>query len=343
MSQHRDQQRAEFLQSTGWKNSKPEALQQDASFRRYFRVTSDQGSALLMDAPPPMENVGAFLDITKRLQNTGVRVPRIYQSDEKSGFVLLEDLGDQTFTHLLDNGIEEEPLYRHAFNSLNMFQQSEHMDISGLSPYGIQAILQEVSLFCDWYLPAVKGQQLKAKDKNEFERIWIALEQALPPVKPVLVHRDFHVDNLMMFEGECALIDYQDALSGSPVYDLVSLLEDARRDVSDPIQTQLKQEFLDKNLDLDRSLFESQYSFWAVQRHCKVAGIFVRLWLRDGKSNYLVHLPRVIGLLKKHLQHAQFGPLSNWIEQQMQGVQIYPKVGQEKTLEKTLKKMLLEV
>ena len=336
MKLDRVQQRTEFLKSAGWEDSESVALQQDASFRQYFRITKNKDAAILMDAPPPMENVSAFLDISRRLKVTGVKVPNIYFSDRKLGFILLEDLGDQTFTRLLDRGVEEHTLYRHAFNALTKFQRSPNLDIAGLNSYDHYAILKETRLFRDWYLPAIKGQRLCADSQLEFDEIWTALEKQIPNLGSVLVHRDFHVDNLMMVENECALVDYQDALRGSPIYDLVSLLEDARRDVADSIQSDLKTLFLKNNPEIDHSDFEIQFSFWAAQRHCKVAGIFTRLWIRDGKSDYLKHIPRVLRLLKQHLSHPALGSLSNWIERQTEGLTIIPNLDAEEKLKKLL-------
>ena len=310
----RANERSHFLTTHGLQNATILPLVPDASTRRYFRIQQGSSSLMLMDAPPAVENPARFVQVTKYLQHLGARVPKIIASDTTGGWILLEDLGDQTLTHLLDKGISELSLYQSAVDSLLTVQRTftaRHTKIV-LPPYDLTAMLGEAELFFDWYLPARLNHKLGPRECVEYRDIWADLYEGLPALNPVLVHRDFHVDNLLMVNDECAMLDYQDALLGSPAYDLMSLLEDARRDVDLSLQNQMMQYWIEQS-GVDRDAFLGHYRFWAAQRHCKVAGIFVRLWLRDGKDVYLGHLPRVIRLLLKNLQSPALKPIKDWI------------------------------
>lgn len=306
--------RQRFLQAHGLDVAELDALIPDASARRYFRLAG-QG-LLLMDAPPPGEHPAAFVTVTGLLERFGARVPRIHAADLERGFVLLEDLGDATFSRLLADGdVPEEELYELALEELIGLQTRCGADMAGidLPPYDESAALDEAALFTKWYLPARLGQALKVPEHDEYLDVWSGLFHALPPLAPVLVHRDFHVDNLLLVDGRCAMIDYQDALLGSPVYDLVSLVEDARRDVDPAMRARLVERWCSQ-LGIPPETYRRHAAFWGAQRHCKVAGIFVRLWLRDGKAVYLKHLTRVMALLGRLLASEEFlAPLRDWI------------------------------
>lgn len=309
----RAERRRAFLSAHGIAEAALEPLAQDASARRYFRLT-DRGM-LLMDAPPPGEKPEAFLRITGHLAALGARVPAIHASDADEGFILLEDLGDRTFTRLLDGGEDAHRLYRLATDELAAMQRHCAGEAFGpaLGHYDAGATLDEVALFVDWYLPARLGRAMSGEAREAFLGLWSRAFNALPPMDPVLVHRDFHVDNLLLVADRCALIDYQDALLGSPVYDLVSLLEDARRDVDPALRETLITRWRSQ-LQPAAEVFGRQYAFWGAQRHCKVAGIFVRLWRRDDKPGYLRHLDRVMSLLSESLERSpELLPIKQWI------------------------------
>ena len=313
----RQAMRRRFLRAQGLEDAEVVALDPDASARRYFRLPGH--GLLLMDAPPPGERPAAFIAVTGFLARLGARVPRIHAADARQGFVLLEDLGDGTFTRLLAGGAPEEELYGLAMDELIRLQTRCGADMAGidLPPYDESAALKEAALFTEWYLPARLGHALKDTEHGEYLDVWSGLFHALPPLEPVLVHRDFHVDNLLLVGQRCAMIDYQDALLGSPVYDVVSLVEDARRDVDPAMRARLVERWRDC-LDIPAEPYGRHAAFWAAQRHCKVAGIFVRLWLRDGKGIYLQHLDRVVALLGDLLAAEEsLAPLRDWIAPRM--------------------------
>ncbi|MGI9311427.1 MAG: aminoglycoside phosphotransferase family protein [bacterium] len=318
----REALRRDFLARCGWGNARIESLAPDASFRRYFRLRRGAASALLMDAPPPVERLGAFIAVTDHLARLGARVPVLDEHDLEHGFLLLEDLGDKTFSRLLDGGFDDTMLYPLALDALVDIQRhpraaeialpAYHADDDPASP-----ALAEVRLLTDWYLPAQLARPAEAAVAESFARIWSQTLSALPPLAPTLVLRDFHVDNLMLVDGECALLDYQDALLGSPAYDLASLLEDARRDLAPELAQAMLWHYRRRNPDVAADALHRHCIVWAAQRHCKVAGIFVRLWLRDGKDAYLAHLPRVMRLLQRHLHEQPLWPLRDWLERHL--------------------------
>ena len=309
----REQARQAFLASSEWADSQITALQPDASFRQYFRLKIGDFSAMLMDAPPERENVAAFLSVTRHLQQLGIRVPRILAEDEAAGFAIIEDLGDQTFTRLLADGGNQQAMYEQAVDSLVAI--ADHPDATriNLPSYDCDFMLGEVRLFVDWYLPAREGTDPDTSVINDYLACWSEIMRNLPDLPPTLVLRDYHVDNLIMVDGGCALLDYQDALLGSPAYDLVSLLEDARRDIPESLQQRMLERYFASRPGIDQKPFIQHYVAWGMQRHLKVAGIFTRLWLRDGKPHYLGHLDRVMKLLDRNVHNPVVAPFYQWL------------------------------
>ena len=274
-----------------------------------------------MDAPPDKEAVLPFITIARHLEDIGIRATHILAQNTEQGFVLLEDMGDSTFTRLLDQKEDEITLYTRAINTLaKIHKNAQSVKTKSTSykipEYDVNHICEEVLLFTHWYLAAINLKPVDPDGKKEFIDLWQKSFEALPDIGTTLVLRDYHVDNLMMHQDECVVLDFQDALTGSPAYDVVSLLEDARRDIGDEIFQQTYQHYLKSMPKLNRSDFAHHFAFWGAQRHCKVAGIFTRLWLRDSKPNYLAHLPRVIRLMFKSLEHPALAQLKQWFEDQ---------------------------
>lgn len=296
-------------------------LSSDASFRRYFRVRDAGHSWVVMDAPPDKERPADFVRISGCLAQLGLTVPRVLAADTGAGFLLLEDLGDQTFSRALASGEREQDLYALAVDTLATVQNRWY-EAGGLeppAPYDEEELLREATLLVDWYWPRAVGSACPVAVREAFEQAW---RQALAPVHrlpPVLVLRDYHVDNLMLLPGRqgisaCGLLDFQDALLGCPAYDLVSLLRDARRDVPADLARNLLTRFLKARPELDRDAFETAYWLLGAQRNTKIIGIFTRLWQRDGKSAYLRHLPRLWRLLHEELCHPALAPVRRWYD-----------------------------
>lgn len=313
-----------FLQNAGWGGATISSLANDASFRRYLRVQLNDRSAVLMDAPPSHEDIRPFIHIARHLKCLGLSAPDILAADEDHGFLLLEDFGNETFSRLLNDGEDETKLYRLAVDVLIYLHglASQFAAPSGLPVYNESRLLDEALLLVDWYLPAVLDRSPGEHERNSYIEAW---KSALPHVHvspPTLVLRDYHVDNLIRLSSRdgiaaCGLLDFQDAVLGSSAYDLMSLLEDARRDVS----ATLKREMLDRYMDAanvsDRRGFEEAFVILAAQRHAKVIGIFTRLRRRDGKSAYLAHIPRVWRLLENALSAAPLMPVAEWMEKHL--------------------------
>ena len=225
-----------FLQRIGKAGAQRRMLAGDASFRRYERVEHAGQVMVLMDAPPPWEAVGPFLTVSRLLDACGLSVPKILAADESEGFLLLEDLGDAIFTRVLKEAPSQEAqLYLAAVDALLVLQQQSSR--SGLPLYNELVYLREVALLAEWFLPQVMGMEKARALYEDYMELWKQVLAATPLQQSAVVHRDFHADNLLWLadrKGHRAvgMLDYQDALWGDPAYDLVSLLEDARRDVA---------------------------------------------------------------------------------------------------------------
>lgn len=310
-----------FIRAAGWEPAHLKPLAGDASFRRYGRLRDNGRRAVLMDAPPERENVRPFVHIARHLAGLGLSAPAILAADEDAGLLLLEDFGDDTFTRLLAGGTDEESLYRLAVDVL-VYLHRLPVDVAvpaGLPAYDERRLLDEALLLVDWYLPAVTGAPTEPAVRDAYIAAWT---ETLPVVwhdAPTLVLRDFHVDNLMRLTdraglGACGLLDFQDAVVGPAAYDVVSLLEDARRDVSPQIRAGMLAKYQEDAAVTDPDAFAAAVAVLGAQRHAKVIGIFTRLHRRDGKPIYLGHIPRVWRLLETSLRHPALAPVVRWFE-----------------------------
>jgi aminoglycoside/choline kinase family phosphotransferase len=297
----------EFLAGAGWGGAEIEPLAGDASFRRYFRVREGARSAMLMDAPPPHEDPTEFLKVGKWLAHHGHRAPAIYAEAPGQGLVLLEDFGQERMRDWIDvHPGDELPIYERAVDALVALHRSPP---GPFSPYDLAAYQREAALFVEWWCPAAKLDV----DAAGYARAW---DDVLAPLLPrqdpgVTVLRDYHAENIMLLsDGEQGLIDFQDALVGHPAYDLVSLLQDARRDVS----LELERAMLDRYQAAVGAgpEFEADYARLGAQRNAKIVGIFARLWQRDGKPRYLPMIPRVWEAMERDLAHPALAPVAEW-------------------------------
>ena len=314
---------AAFLEGCGWGGFAAVPLAGDASFRRYYRVAGDGRSTVLMDAPPPQEEVGPYLLVAALLRRLGFSAPEVLAEDRDEGFLLLEDFGDDTYTRLLERGCDEPALYALAVDTLVALQQAvEPYGAAELPPYDMTRLLAEAALLADWYRPAVCGAPLARGLREEYLGLWRAVLPLAVVSPPTLVLRDYHVDNLMLLADRpgvrgCGLLDFQDAVSGPPSYDLISLLEDARRDVPAALRQEMTEHYCAAFPALDRPAFRRSAAILAAQRNCKILGIFTRLWKRDGKPQYLAHIPRVWRLLEGELRHPVLAPIARWLDRHL--------------------------
>jgi len=310
-----------FLNQAGWSGAKQEPLPADASFRRYVRLHGpEKRRALLMDAAPPQENVRAYLAVARLLRGLGLGSPAVFNQDAENGLLLIEDLGDDTYTRLLAQGAAEEPLYALAVDVLaEIARRFKPKEAPFLPPYDDERLLNEAALLVDWYLPAITGKPADPGLRAEYLALWRDLFPLARRVPSTLVLRDYHVDNLMRVANRsgllaCGLLDFQDAVLGPQSYDLVSLLEDARRDIAPDLAQRMKQRYLAAFPGLDRAAFEASCAVLGAQRHAKVIGIFTRLNVRDRKPQYLAHIPRVWRLLERSLAHQELAPVARWLD-----------------------------
>jgi len=305
----------QFLASSGWDGARIEPLAGDASFRRYFRIVHDDGRrAVLMDAPPPHEDPKPYVAVAEWLASIGLAAPPILARDLSHGLLLLGDFGDDRLRERLDvESNREAELYGIATDVLVHLHR--HPPMPGLPVHGLDQWLAELALFTDWYAPAL-GLEI---DEEAYRAAW---REALAPVaedglSAVTVLRDFHAENVMLIEGRSGvahfgLLDFQDALAGHPAYDLASVLEDARRDVSPLVERQMIERYMAATGR--GAAFEAAYWALAAQRNTRILGVFVRLWKRDGKPGYRKFQPRMWGLLERDLAHPGLAPVKAWFD-----------------------------
>jgi hypothetical protein len=323
MTTKRERLIKEFLAEHNVSHYDRHPLNSDASFRSYERLVHEDKSLMLMNAPPPKENVRPFVNIDNYLNRRGFSAPIIHAQDEINGFLLLEDFGDDSFTKVLSgksalsSSVSEEKLYTAAVDVLIQLGRST---LPANTPgYNDILLMQECELFTQWYLPNVEGLGDLKERKKHYGEIWKKLFDTPQVTDGVVVLRDYHADNLMWLPERVGverigLLDFQDAVIGSPVYDLVSLLEDARRDVKQETVECAKSHYLDERKMLDEDLFEANYAILAAQRNCKIIGIFARLAVRDNKPRYLNYLARVWKHLERDLEHPALEPLKIWMD-----------------------------
>ena len=313
-----------FLASHGWDGAERTPIAGDASFRRYERLSRSGDCAILMDAPPPEEDVRPYVTVARHLRSLGLSAPQVLAEDADAGLLILEDLGDDTFTRVLagaDDDKVEAGLYGLAVDVLIDLHRRSAADAvpPGLPPYGNGRLLEEAFLLPQWYLPAMTGGPVPEDVRKAYGDAWLQVFPVVHAQPKTMVLRDYHVDNLMVLGDRdgvrrCGLLDFQDAVAGAGAYDLMSLLEDARRDISDSLRNAMTARYFDAFPDLERGLFETAFRVLAAQRHAKVIGIFTRLCIRDEKPVYLEHIPRVWRLLENALEDPVLAPVAAWFD-----------------------------
>ena len=305
----------DFLNATAWSNAACEPLTGDASARKYFRLQKDEQSAVLMDASSVLESVAPFIQISQHLHQLGFSVPDILARDDKNGLLLLEDFGDATFTRLLDNPCEPEKFYTLATDVLIALHRHPEAIPTGLRTYHPEKMLEDIGLFLEWRTPTISEA-----GKAEFKTVWREVLPVAHQVPTSLLLRDYHVANLMLLperEGirQAGLLDFQDAYQGPITYDLMSLLEDARRDVPDELREKMVARYLARFPALDRTTFETSLAILAALRHTRVLAIFEKLSRHEGKHDYKkLHSPRVERLLQRALRHPMLAGVKQWME-----------------------------
>jgi aminoglycoside/choline kinase family phosphotransferase len=298
-----------FLDRHGWGGARIAPLAGDASFRRYFRVHGPAGTAVLMDAPPALEDSLPFLAIGQHLDRLGFSAPQPLAVDLDEGLVLLEDFGDHRVGPVLAQSLERErAIYETAVDILAALHDHPPADVP---PYAAPELLREARLFPDWYLPAVG-----VAEGPGYDAVWAPLWPAVLDAPPVLTLRDYHADNLMILDRPglrgLGLLDYQDALAGHPAYDLASLLQDIRRVVSPELEAAMIARYIAARPGIDPAAFRTAYDILGAQRNIKILGVFTRLYVRDGKASYPAFHPRLWELVTRNLQRPALAGVADW-------------------------------
>ena len=345
----------DFLIASGWGDATVTPLPGDASTRRYARLARNGESHMLMDQPQGAEaptappdaseaerqalgynavarlagaDCARFAAVAEYLRGHGLAAPQVHAADHAQGFAILEDLGDALFADVLADGGDEKALYRAAVEVLaRIHAQDAPAALSADKPlfaYDQTALIAETGLLTEWFVPLALGRELSQTESAEHRDLWKAALARIEGGRRVFVHRDYHAQNLLWLperEGvaRVGLIDFQDAVAGSPAYDLISLTEDARRDVSPELAEAATIHYLAamkaQGTPVDETAFRHEMAVMAAQRNAKIVGIFARLYKRDGKPRYLSFLPRVWGYLERDLAHPALGDLRAWYDQ----------------------------
>lgn len=295
----------------------------DASFRRYFRAVHANGRHIVMDAPPERENLTAFVRVAELFKHIPVNVPSIYRQDLQQGFLLLEDFGDCSFLRQL-TAENANALYAKALDSLFKLQSGINAATCDLPRYDAALLRRELGIFREWLVQGLLHLEVDAQLQMLFEDAEMRLIDAALEQPQVCVHRDYHSRNLMFLgEGEPGILDFQDAVVGPVTYDLVSLLRDCyvawpQERVEHWMSAYYRRLLHAGFVDCDLAAFRRWFDWMGMQRHLKAAGIFARLHLRDGKSNYLGDIPRTLGyVLEVCTRYPEFAGLHDFLQRQV--------------------------
>ncbi len=274
----------------------------DASFRRYFRVSADGRSWVVMDAPPQRENLEPFVAVAELLHAAGLHAPRVLAEDRERGYLLLTDLGRQTFLHVLDAG-NADALMHDAIAALVRWQAASRPGV--LPPYDAALLQRELDLFPDWYVARHLQRTLTPAQREALAAVNRALVDAALAQPRVYVHRDYMPRNLMVSRPSPGILDFQDAVEGPISYDVISLFRDAFLSwPGERIDAWMRHYWAQAAaaglpVGSDYAAFRRAADWMGLQRHLKVIGIFARIHYRDGKPQYLADVPRFIRYVRE--------------------------------------------
>ncbi len=354
MSTSREETIRAFLAQAGWAGAARRPLAGDASTRRYERLSRGGHPAVLMDWPSGpdapaaaglaaysgiahlAENCRPFVAIGEHLRRLGLAAPEIYAADLDHGLLLLEDLGDHVYGALIDqgrgpSGEELDELYRAGIETLLQLQSvtaPAALPVGDGSHHAVphfddSVFRAELNVFLDWYLPVVLEREAPPAMREDYHGLWTALRPLIDAGRPTLFLRDFHSPNLLWLGGRegaarVGLIDYQDALIGSRAYDVVSFLQDARRDVPVAREDAMRALYVDRAKEelpgFEEEEFRAAYAALGAERALRLIGLWPRLLKRDGKPQYMAHMPRTMEYLHRNLAHPALAPLGAWLD-----------------------------
>lgn len=326
---------ADFIKRHGWAHCDIVPLPTDASTRVYFRLLqtaldrngSEPATCLLMYDPPPAKSLQQYMHVSALLDQLGLSSPRVFVCDDAYHLALIEDFGDATISRCLHEGYPEEQVYGWCMDALAALHKNAHsLSNEALEVYDFNHAWRELGQFCDWYYPEVMQQPMPEEARKSFEALWhIYWEKGLTALPSTLTCRDFHVDNLILRQQQppertCGIIDFQDALWGSPTFDVVSLLQDARRDVDPAVEKMMLDRLFQDvapSLGWNHDAFMFSYAIMGIQRHSKILGFCVRMARQRNKTKYLPYIPRLWRLIARNLLHPGVEDLKAWYDQWM--------------------------
>ena len=317
----------QFLARAGWQRATVAVLAGDASNRRYLRLTDGQKTAIAMDVAAEAEALDPFVAMTDWLRGQGYSAPEILAADFDTGFLLLEDLGDDLYSHWIERCPDDETaLYERAVDLLADLADRPVPEAIGqaprqlaVPPYDRGALDREALLAHDWWMPSATRASADPALREDYRALIQAATEPVAEIRRILVLRDYHAENLLWLPDRpglaaVGLLDYQDVLVGHPAYDLVSLLEDARRDTPPAMREAMIARYLSRRPGEEAKAFRQAYAVLGAQRNLKIIGIFARLAVRDRKPRYLAMIPRVWDHLQADLQHPALAALRAWVE-----------------------------
>ena len=312
---HNNKQILNFLNTNGISNLLLEPIKQDGSNRRYFRINNNS-KTLLMDSNSTDNNNDVFIQISQYLNKIGLSAPKIIQTDNKNGLFLIEDFGSLTFNEALKNNISEKLLYLNAVQCLSKIHTNELP--ANIPIYDNKYLLKELDIFIEWFFKE-HNIKLATLALLEWKKAWKKYLKDINKNNTKLVLRDFHADNLFWLPErndvkKIGLIDFQDALIGHEAYDISSLLEDVRRDVSNDTKELAIKEFIKINKIKNENKFLKNYKILTAQRNAKIVGIFIRLARRDNKMKYLKLVNKAMNIFLTSAKEAKLDDILSWID-----------------------------
>lgn len=317
----REEKCQNFLKENGWSGVEHQLLVDEGSARKYYRLRKDGKTIVLLDSPnpaAPQERLANVVAYSKVLNQTGLRAPETYAHDLENGFALIEDFGDDMVSKLFDAGVDKGPILSDALDAL--IHLHRNLDPVAMPQLGndLEYFLWENPYFTNWYWPARNRHETPPDIAAEYLALWKNLLEGLPPIRKSMVMTDFHAPNIMLLSGSgkdrIGIIDFQDAILGSPVYDVMSLLEDDRRDLDDATGLALRHRYRDAMKDIiDPELFDVHYAVTSAQRHAKNMGNFVRIAVQKNAPRWLDYIPVATKWFDRALHaHPYLEPMRKW-------------------------------
>ena len=311
-----------FLTENGWGGLPMQLLVDQASFRRYYRLEKDGKTIVFLDSPnpnAPQERLPNVVSYSKILNDMGLRAPHVDAVDLQNGFALIEDFGDEIYTRAFDRNVDKEPYLKRAMDAL--IHLHTHLDPALMPQLGnaLDYYTSENPHFTNWFWPARNHHETPPDVTAEYFAIWKKLFTELPPVMQTMSMADYHAPNLMDLKGEdgirrVGIIDFQDSVLSSPVYDVMSLLEDDRRDLDDATGLKLRNYYRDAMKDrIDPEIFDLYYAVHSAQRHAKNMGNFVRIAVQKNAPIWLTYVPQATKWFDRALRsHEYLAPMQKW-------------------------------